>query len=963
MLWRLLGPVQLLGHDGRPIDLGTPQQRTVLAALLLEPGKLIPVPRLIQSIWDERPPRSAVKSLHGYVHRLRRALSPLEDAGLRTSGDGYLLDVPSDQVDLHRFRRLTNAAARAGDGRIAVDLLEQALALWQGPALAGVHSDMLRNVAAQLDEERIAAQQQRMAAELGLGRHEKCLPELNRLVLAEPLREQTRALLMLALSRCGRQAEALAVFRAGRDLLRDELGMEPGEDLRRLHEQILRGELDALPDAGATLDAGSGTRPATPGERTRLRHRPDPARTDPVRPERDARSLIPRQLPTVSAGFTGRRNYLDRLDELALPDGPVSASIVVVHGTAGIGKTSLVVHWAQRRRDRFPDGQLYLDLRGFDPDRPPMSPAAALGALLRALSVADQQLPADLDEQAALLRTLLADRHMLLMLDNVADADQVHPLLPGAPGCTAILTSRRRLAGLAARDGAARLALGVLAVPEAIELISKIIGADRARAQTDSIAELAGLCGLLPLAVRIVADHLHDQRDQLPAELVIRLSDERHRLDGLATDDDIIGVRAAFALSYEALKPPAARAFRLLGLHAGADLGLDAAGALFACEPAETARLMASLSERHLVERAGSDRYLVHDLLRVYAAELVRLDESETERSAATRRLLSWYLNGAVAAGNLLAPHRPSPPPMHPDLTAAASPAAPGGHAEALRWCDLESANLVTAVHHAASVGLDDIAWRLPVALYGYFDLRKPWADWLSTHEAGLAAARRAGDRRGEATLLGNLGTAYYYPRRFTDALDYYKRALGIWRELGDNMGLATATICVGNVHLEVRELDEATACYEEALGILPRTDAVGLRSVAHTNLAEVGCLLGRFDYARRHGYQALAGHRATGNRRLEALTLGHVANALTGLLRRDEALRLLADALTLSREDGDRQAEGWTLHYLAVTLHGAGRPGEAREHWSAAIEHFDALGDPQADDIRALLGESPLPC
>jgi DNA-binding SARP family transcriptional activator/tetratricopeptide (TPR) repeat protein len=962
MLWRLLGPVALLGHDGQPVDLGTPQQRTVLAALLLEPGKLVPVPRLIQSIWDERPPRSAVKSLHGYVHRLRRVLSPLGAAGLRTSGDGYLLDVPPDQVDLHQFRRLTNAAAQSGGGHVAVDLLERALALWQGPALAGVHSDTLRNVAAQLDEERVAAQEQRLAAELGIGRHERCLPELNRLVLAEPLREQTRALLMLALSRCGRQAEALAVFRAGRDLLRDELGMEPGEDLRRLHGQILRGELEAPPGTDASLDAGSGMRAAMPGERAGARSGHDPARAGPVPPERGAQSLVPRQLPAVSAEFTGRRDDLDRLDELAWPGGGVSASVVVVHGAAGIGKTSLVVHWAQRRRDRFPDGQLYLDLRGFDPDRPPMSPIAALGALLRALSGADQRLPADLDEQAALLRTLLAGRRVLLMLDNVADADQVRPLLPGAPECTAILTSRRRLAGLAARDGAARLALDVLAVPEAIELITRIIGADRAQAQPDSIAELAGLCGYLPLAVRIVADQLHDQRDQPPAELAIRLFDERHRLDGLATDDDIVGVRAAFALSYETLKPPAARAFRLLGLHAGPSLGLGAAGALFACDPPEAARLMSTLVERHLVERAGSDRYVVHDLLRVYAAELVRLYEAEPERSAATRRLLSWYLDGAVLAGNLLAPHRPVPPPVHPEMTAAAPPAASEGHADALRWCDLESANLVASVHHAVSAGHDDIAWRLPVALYGYFDLRKPWADWLGTHEAGLAAARRAGDRRGEATLLGNLGIAYYYPRRFTDALDYYHRALGIWREIGDGMGLATATICVGNVHLELRELDEAIACYEKALGFLPRTGAVGLRSVVHTNLAEAGCLLGRFDYARKHGYHALAGHRATGNRRMEALTLGHVANALTGVLRLDEALNLLADALTLSREDGDRQAEGWTLHYLAVTLHGAGRRGEAREYWSAAIEHFDALGDPQADDIRALLGDSAPP-
>jgi NB-ARC domain-containing protein/tetratricopeptide repeat protein len=461
--------------------------------------------------------------------------------------------------------------------------------------------------------------------------------------------------------------------------------------------------------------------------------------------------------------------------------------IFVISGTAGVGKTALAVRWAHQLQDRFPDGQLYVNLRGYHPG-PPMTPEQALDCFLRALDVSVEKIPIGMDEKAGLYRSLLNGRRVLVVLDNANTVEQVRPLLPGSPGCLVVVTSRSQLAGLFIRDGAHRVSLDPLPPAEAVLLLRQIMGAARVDAEPDVAVKLARQCAYLPLALRISAERVVSRPHITLADLAGELANERDRLDVLAAhDDETTAVRSVFFWSYRTLPPAAAHIFRLLGLHAGPDISIPVAAVLAGTTPPQARLLLNVLTGVHLLEETGHDRYRFHDLLRVYAAERVATEETDHERDSAVRRLLTWYLHTADAAGRVLTPQWRYVPLDFPE--AGFLPLVFTTYQQALEWCEAESANLVAATRHAAECGQHVIAWKLPAVLWNFFILRRHWADWITTHETGLAAARHLHDRYGEAWITNNLGGCYRCLGQFDEAINYLQQALVAWRELDDRWG------------------------------------------------------------------------------------------------------------------------------------------------------------------------------
>jgi DNA-binding SARP family transcriptional activator len=593
MEFGVLGSVEVW-LDGSPVDAGHSRQRAVLAVLLLATGRAVPAEVLIDRIWGERPPQSVRNVLYGYVARLKALVTSGQDPGVMLSRrpGGYLLRAGPDQVDLGRFRRLVADAAVAGDDERAGAALGEAVRLWRGPALAGLDSLWLNSMRATLELDRARAMLDLNDIRLRRGEHAALAGELAAQAAASPADERLIGQLMLVLYRCGQQAEALRWFEQTKHYLARELGADPSPPLGALHQQILDAD-PSLAAPRATIRAGAR----------------------------------PRELPTDVPAFTGRVAELAELDRLlgppaiaASPSRASAAVISVVSGTAGAGKTALAIHWAHRAAGQFPDGQLYVNLRGYDPATP-MTAADALAGFLGALGVPSQDIPPDEGRRAARYRSLLADQRMLVVLDNASRADQVRPLLPGTPGCAVVVTSRDALAGLVARDGAARLELDLLPRDDAVALLTKLMG-EQAHTDPDATVELARQCARLPLALRVAAE-LAAARPRVPLrDLVADLADERRRLDLLdVAGDPRSAVRAVFSWSTGQLSDESARMFRLLGLHLGPDISVPAAASLAAIADAEARRLLAELARAHLIVEHVPGRYALHDLLRAYAAE------------------------------------------------------------------------------------------------------------------------------------------------------------------------------------------------------------------------------------------------------------------------------------------------------------------------------------------------------
>jgi DNA-binding SARP family transcriptional activator/tetratricopeptide (TPR) repeat protein len=921
--FRLLGPLEAR-QGGRVVTIPAGQAPQVLGVLLLHAGQVIGIDTFHDVLWDGDGPASFRKIIQVRVSQLRGlfADTPVRIIGSR---QGYRLELPADSLDLHEFRELV-AQASDQDPAVAEPLLRRALRLWRGPALtelAGTTRGM-RLVAA-MSEEYLSTVETYAEVALAAGSHAE-LPGALAPVLAEhPLRERLRARLMIALSRVGRQSEALAVFDEGRRLLADELGMDPGRELRVAQTLVLHGDPDRLPHE-------------------------EPGRTAVA---------VPAQLPADLRGFAGRDDDLDRLDGVldghdTAADGTTAVVITALSGTAGVGKTALAVHWAHRIADRFPDGQLYVNLRGFDPAGSAVSAAEAIRGFLDALGVAPQLIPASLDAQAALYRSRLAGRRMLVLLDNARDAEQVRPLLPGSPGCLVVVTSRNQLSSLVAADGAHPIAVDLLTAAEAEELLRRRLGPNRIAAEPGAVAELVTRCARLPIALAVVAARAA-ARPSFPLRVLaeeLRLA--QHGLDPLDGGDPVADVRSVFSWSYHALSTGAAHLFRLLGLHPGPDVATPAAASLAGAAIGPVRPLLAELSRVNLITEHLPDRYTQHDLLRSYAIELAQDHDSPADRNAATHRMLDHYLHTAHAADWLLRPQSPSPAP--PDREAEVTPETFADVEAALAWFNAEHDVLLACVEHAAHAGFDSHTLYLPLSLKDYLERAYHWHDHAAVQIAALAAAERLADRQSRAWAHRAVGTAYTRLGRYDDAYTHHQHAQSLFDELDDLAGQATNDMCMAYLLEQMVRYEEGLYHSRRALTLYR---AAGQRSGQGRALASQGwllALLGDYEQALVHCQDALPLLRETGDGLAEAAathTLGYIHQRLG---HDSDALTRFQRALTLFRHAGDRYLTADTLVSAGEAHHGLGDLDAARDAWQRALTIMTELDHPDAGRVRAKL-------
>jgi DNA-binding SARP family transcriptional activator len=921
MEFRLLGPVEAW-TDGRQLPVRGSLQRRLLAALLLHANRVLATERLIELLWGEQPPKTARADLQGRISNLRRVLDPAGDR-LRFRPPGYALSVAPAELDLQEFMRL----ADEGRHRLAVGEVEEAsralaaaLALWRGPPLDGVEG--LGAEAARLEERRLAALEDRIEADLRLGRHGTLVAELTALVAEQPIRERLRGHLMLALYRSGRQAEALAAFRDLRGRLVEELGVEPSPPVQRLHERILV--------TGPELDAPA---PPLPDDFPA----PPPAGPAPV----------PSQLPPAVWELTGRAEEIASLREPLLRAGTADGPVVcAVSGKGGSGKTALAVRVGHELAPSFPDGQLYVNLRGLDAGSV-LDAREALAGFLRALGVDDARLPEAMAERSALYRSLLAGRQVIVVLDDATSERQVRPLLPSQPGCGAIVTSRVTLSGL---ETATQLRLDVLQQADAVRLLARVAGQERVAAEPEAAQEIVRLCGWLPLGVLIAGARLAARRGWPLRVLAARLGDERRRLDELASGD--LEVRASVELSYRGLDDHERRGFRLLGL-----LGLPDFAPWLLAPPlggsvADAERMVERLADAQLLDFAGVDasgqvRYRLHDLVRLFARERAEAEDSPEERTEAVRQVLAQLL----ALVDMASAREPSG--IISLRTIQADPGRVDRQlAEALlrsprAWFDDQRAALVVAVERAGELGLDDLACDLAAAcVSSWFRVHNHFEVWERTHRAVLDATRRAGNLRGQAVMLAGLGQLHHELDQFSEGDEYLEQALALFRQLGDRRAEAAALAGLGVAHREQGHYVEALRLLQEAWGAYHAlADDDGMASVAY----ETGVVYretGRFDDATAALREALAAYRATGSRRGEGLMLRSIGlvHRATGALA--DAEELCSQALEIFVDIGDRLSEAYGVQALAKVHIRQGRGREDLEALTACLAAFRELRD-----------------
>jgi tetratricopeptide (TPR) repeat protein/transcriptional regulator with XRE-family HTH domain len=745
-----------------------------------------------------------------------------------------------------------------------------------------------------------------------------------------------------------------------------------GRELRRL--RLDRGmSLQALADLvhysrGYLGKIELGDKPPT----AELAHRCDEVfETDGMLVALAGGKELPRlaQLPAAAATFVGRDAELRQLEGVLLHDNlaPGAPRLVAIDGPPGAGKTATALRLAHQVKASFPDGQLYVNLHGYAPNDSPAEPTTVLEEFLLALGQPIDSIPASPDQRAALYRSLLDGRKVLLVLDNARDSQQILPLLPGSTGCAVLVTGRTRLVGLDASNRQ-RLTLGPLTDQESVTLLRSIVGVDRADGEPDAVRALAQWCGNLPLALRIAAERVATHPHHAIAELVDELADESERLNSLAAEESSTTVRAVFSWSYRDLGSEVARAFRLLGLHRGPHISVDAAAALIGASAPDTRRLLDRLVSVHLVEGIARDRYRVHDLLRVYAAERANAEESDDRRLLATRRMLDWYLRACFAANHELAPQRHDPVLGPPEFDLPAINFT--SYDDALSWCETEMANLVAATQLAVDVGENTTAWKLPAGCWNYLFLRKRWAAWVSAHEAGLIGAQRAHDRFGEAWVLNNLAHAHRELRRYDEARALLERALSIRDEIGDLIGQAWSQAALAFVDVDLGHYRAAVDQLQQALEIRAKISennddpeiVVANRhgqGIALANLGDVYRELSRFDESLTCLHEALDIFREIVDPHGEGYALVKLGDTYRQLHRTDAALRAYHEALITRREIGDRWGEAETLHSTGSALWENGERVTAVDYWRQAIVIFDDLGDPRAEDLRQQLADA----
>ncbi|MBV9384014.1 MAG: tetratricopeptide repeat protein [Streptosporangiaceae bacterium] len=1003
MRFRMLGPLEVsTGDDWQGIR--ARKWKSVLAALLLNAGQIVPTDSLIFELWGDQPPAKARNLISIYVLRLRGLMGDAEGRVLVTHAPGYRLITGPGDLDARRFEALVadgRRALAAADPERAAGLLTEALGLWRGSVLADVPpSALIEAEAERLGELRLTALELRMEADLACGRSAQVIPELRGLVAENQIREGLWLLLMRALDGAGRHAEALDTYAQAREAIADQLGVDPGAELQQLYQKILAADVPdiparAAPAAGAAggtpgADAGRAATPPEPAEEPAADAAfgsvpgtisvgavavspPAPGAQAPAAEAEIAAPLAaeqgagpaqprPAQLPADIGDFTGRGDHVLRLREILTRDSaassPGAVPIALVAGAGGLGKTTLAVHAAHQIRGQFPDGQLYVDLLGATAQ--PMAPGDVLARFLRDLGVEGVRIPASDEERAALYRTRLTGRRMLIVLDNARDTAQVRPLLPGSASCAVLITTRGRMPGLATSR---HVDLNVLDDVEALALFTRIVDDERPEAEPDATAEVLLACAGLPLAIRICAARLAARPHWRIATMASRLRNERRRLDELRTGD--LEVRASFQVSYASLQAPdsgvhPARAFRLLGLWHGPTISLPAAAALIGETEDQAADVLEGLVDSHLLECSAPDRYRFHDLLRVYAEERAQAEEPKQDREDAVNRILTWYLHTAEAAARVISPQHArvpleslqQPPRVLPLETLD----------EALEWGDSERFGLRVAVGQGAESGRHEIAWKLAAAAMSYLYRRSHWADWVAITETGLDSARKLGDRLGEARMLNNLGMAFSL-QRMEQAVDCFEQARAAYRLLGDPLGEARAANNIAFSYFQLGRFEEALDAANRSLVIQREAQFRYGEGRVLGILGGSYCELGRYDDAIKHHQQALVIYRELGDRDSEADALNDIGDAYLGLKRLNDAIDCLQQSLGIRQAIGDRHGQAETLARLGLAQKLAGKPERARELLAGALEVFEELEDrAQAAEARrelAALGEA----
>ena len=941
----LLGPLRV--RDGtRQVSVSAPRQRVLLAALLLSAGRVVSVDTLAETLWEGGPPSGARGALHSAVQRLRSTLGPAGARLIETRPPGYLIKVDGAGLDIREFSVLAargHAAAEAGTWAQAASLLREALGRWRGEPLADVPSQVLRDrEVAPLADQRLHALAARIDADLHLGRHGEVVAELRQLVADHPVQEQFHAQLMLSLYRAGRQADALAAYQVVRRVLADQLGIDPGPELRLLHQRILGADSELLLPAGTEP---SGSPPAAPS----------PTAAQGARPPAPGH-VVPRQLPAATRHFAGRDEAVKALAGLAAEaaKGSPATVICVIHGTAGIGKTTLALHVAHQAAGQFPDGQLYVNLRGFDPAGSPVTAEEALRLLLDALSVPAARVPAGLDAQAGLYRSLLAGQRMLVLLDNARDAEQVRPLLPASPGCLVIVTSRSQLTSLVAVEGAFPLTLDVLADGEAQELLTRRLGPERVAADPGAADELIRLCARLPLALSIAAARTASQPGLSVAGLAAELRDAPGRLDALDAGQAAASVRAVLSWSYQQLDPATARLFRLLGLHAGPDVSAAAAASMAGVGIPEARRGLGELTRTHLLTEHAPGRFSSHDLLRAYAAELTESAESEAERRAATGRMLDHYLRTAHRAALqlhptrrriTLAPPEPGAEPEHVNDAAAAQ-----------AWFHAELRVLMAAAERALEAGFDAQVWQIAWALFRYLETGGRWHDWVKIEQCALAATERLGDPSAQALAHQRFGYASGRLARYEEAYAHLDRALSIHTELGDHAGQAYVHNSLAIMFDSQGRTSEALQQAKQALDSYTAAGHANGRAVALNAVGWFHAMLGNHQEALSYAGQSLDLSREIGSEDGMAAALDTLGYAHQHLGHPAEAVSCYQQALDLHLEVSGNWGAAETLGHLGDARHAAGDLAGARADWEQSLAVLDDLDHPDADRIRAKL-------
>jgi DNA-binding SARP family transcriptional activator len=931
--FRILGPVEVTVGPER-LELGGARQRIVLATLLLNPDTVVTAGRLETAIYGEDPPLTSRSQVHISISALRRLFASKGHAAtITTREQGYVLEIGDGQLDSQRFDALVagaRAARNSGQADLAVANYRDALRLWRGPALEGIDSQSLQATASRLDEQRIVANEERIELELDLGRHHELVGELAELVAGFPLRERLRGQLMLALYRCGRQADALAVYRQTRHTLIDELGIEPGERLRRLEQAILAC------DPG--LDA-----PA------------EPVVVHAVR--RPAPGLLPANI----GDFTGRVEYISEIRRCLLPsagtEARVAVPIVVITGKGGVGKTSLAVHASHGLAGQFPDGQLFADLHGASAH--PVDPMDVLGRFLRALGVPGAQLPDGLDERAEVYRNLLAGRRVLVVLDDSAGERQASPLLPGSATAAVIVTSRRRLGGLAV---ASRIELDVLDSDQSVNLLARIAGG-RVHAQPEAAVSVAASCGHLPLALRIAGARLASLPHWSVQQLAERLADQARRLDELR--HGALGIRASISVTYEGSSEQARRLLRRLAVLDAPVFSGWVSAALLDQPVVQAQDLLDELLTANLVETTGTgagahSQYRLHELIRIFARERLAAEEPATVQAAALERALGGLLHLAGEAhqrhygGDYVrlesdASQWPLPKQLVEQLVS-----------DPLSWYERERAALVSGVRQAARAGLTELCWSLAFGATTLFEARAYHDDWRETHDVALAAMRTAQHARGQAAVLYSLGTLYLTQMRLDLADRAFSEAAQLFRDARDDRGTALVHSEIASLDRMSGRLEDATRGYGRALAMFREAGDHAAAAYALKNLSRVKLDSGELDAARELLADALDLARTARAGRIEAQVLNQLGEAY--LLAGDAtgAVAAFESALVKVRSLGDPIGEAWVLRGAGIAKTRLGEFGPARRALLRAAELASTTGDRLAE-ARTLLALSEL--